>query len=147
MEGFRSIFQGVDDPRESNAKKRGLTDMLATLPGWSSCRSFARYARGKWEFLSQFLELKSGPPNLSVNRTRSALHSASRSSATARPETPPKSDSLRVRGRSAESRRSYRHPLLGILKFRVAWTIFVPRMQRNRTIRAHGMITESTVGN
>ena len=88
MEGFRSIFQGVDDPRESSAKKRGLTDMLATLPGWSSCRSFARYARGKWEFLSQFLELKSGPPSLSVNKTRSALQSASRSSATARPETP-----------------------------------------------------------
>ena len=69
MKGFRSIFQGVDDPRESNAKKRGLTDMLAvallaTLSGWSSCSSFARYARCKWEFLSQFLELKGGPPSL-----------------------------------------------------------------------------------
>ena len=40
MKGFRSIFQGVDDLHESNAKKRGLTDMLAaallaTLSGWS----------------------------------------------------------------------------------------------------------------
>ena len=49
----------------------------ATLSGWSSCSSFARRARRKWEFLSQFLELKGGPPSLSVNRTRSVLHSAS----------------------------------------------------------------------
>ena len=29
MEGFRAIFQGVDDPRKSNATKRGLIEMLA----------------------------------------------------------------------------------------------------------------------
>ena len=56
-------------------------------------------------------------------------------------------DNPRIRGRSAGFQRSNRQPLLGILKFRVAWTIFVPRMQRNRTTRAHGMITESSVGN
>ena len=68
MEGFRAIFQGVEDPRKSNAKKHDLTDMLviallATLSGWSSCSSFARYAKFKWEFLSEFLELKGGPPS------------------------------------------------------------------------------------
>ena len=68
MEGFRAIFQGVENPRKSNAKKHDLTDMLviallATLSGWSSCSSFARYAKFKWEFLSEFLELKGGPPS------------------------------------------------------------------------------------
>ena len=68
MERFRAIFQGVEDPRKSNAKKHGLNEMLviallATLSGWSSCSSFARYARVKYEFLSEFLELKGGPPS------------------------------------------------------------------------------------
>ena len=68
MEGFRAIFQGVEDPRKSNAKKHDLTDMLviallATLSGWSSCSSFARYAKFKYEFLKGFLELKGGPPS------------------------------------------------------------------------------------
>ena len=56
-------------------------------------------------------------------------------------------DNPRIRGRSAGFQKSNRQPLLGILKFRVAWTIFAPQMQRNRTTRAHGMITESSVGN
>ena len=56
-------------------------------------------------------------------------------------------DNPRIRGRSAGFQESNRQPLLGILRFRVAWTIFVPQMQRNRTTRAHGMITESSVGN
>ena len=68
MERFRAIFQGVEDPRKSNAKKHDLNEMLviallATLSGWSSCSSFARYARVKFEFLSEFLELKGGPPS------------------------------------------------------------------------------------
>ena len=61
-------------------------------------------------------------------------------------ESSSESDGLRVRGRSAGFQRSNRQPLLGILKFRVAWTIFAPQMRRYRTIRAHGMITELTVG-
>ena len=68
MEGFRAIFQGVGDPRKSNATKHGLVEMLviallATLSGKSSCSSFARYARYKYEFLSQFMALKGGPPS------------------------------------------------------------------------------------
>ena len=55
-------------PRKSNAKKHDLNDMLviallATLSGKSSCSSFARYARVNCEFLSEFLELKGGPPS------------------------------------------------------------------------------------
>ena len=68
MKGFRVIFQGVDDPRRSNATKRDLIEMLvialmATLAGRSSCSSFARYARYEWEFLSGFMELKGSPPS------------------------------------------------------------------------------------
>ena len=68
MEKLRAIFQGVDDPRKSNAKKHDLIEMLviallATLSGKSSCSSFARYAKVKYEFLRGFLELKGGPPS------------------------------------------------------------------------------------
>ena len=68
MERVRAIFQGVGDPRKSNAKKHGLIEMLviallATLSGKSSCSSFARYARVNCEFLKGFLELKDGPPS------------------------------------------------------------------------------------
>ena len=55
-------------PRKSSATKHDLVEMLAvallaTLSGWSSCSSFACYAKFKWEFLSEFLELKGGPPS------------------------------------------------------------------------------------
>ncbi len=68
MERVRAIFQGVDDPRKSNATKHDLIEMLviallATLAGKSSCSSFARYAKVKYEFLKGFLELKGGPPS------------------------------------------------------------------------------------
>ena len=66
MEKLRAIFQGVDDPRKSNAKKHDLIEMLviallATLSGKSSCSSFARYAKVNCEFLRGFLELMSMP--------------------------------------------------------------------------------------
>ena len=38
------------------------------------------------------------------------------------------SDGLQIRNRSAGFKRSNRRPLLGILKFWVAWTIFAPQM-------------------
>ena len=68
MERVRAIFQGVGDSRKSNAKKHDVYEMLviallATLSGKSSCSSFARYARVKYEFLKGFLELKGGPPS------------------------------------------------------------------------------------
>ena len=67
MDGFREIFQGVDDPRKSNATKHDLTEMLtiallATLTGKSSCSAFALFAEHKEEFLREFMELKGGPP-------------------------------------------------------------------------------------
>ena len=60
MERVRAIFQGVDDPRKSNAKKHDLIEMLAvallaTLSGKSPCSSFARYAKVNCEFLKGFL--------------------------------------------------------------------------------------------
>ena len=68
MERVRAIFQGVGDPRKSNAKKHGLIEMLAvalpaTLSGSSSCAGFARYAECNCEFLKEFMELKGGPPS------------------------------------------------------------------------------------
>ena len=68
MEGFRTIFQGVGDPRESSAKKHGLIKMPAaalpaTLPGSSSGGGLARCAERKQELLSEFMELKGGPPS------------------------------------------------------------------------------------
>ena len=59
----------------------------------------------------------------------------------------PKSDGLRIRGQNAGFQRSNRQPLLGILRFWVAWMIFTPQMRKNRTARAYGMVTELTVGN
>ena len=68
MKGFRAIFQGVEDPRKSNATKHDLIEMLviallATLSGSSSCSGFARYAEHKQEFLREFMELKGGTPS------------------------------------------------------------------------------------
>ena len=68
MDGFRFIFQGVDDPRKSNATTHDLVEMLAiallaSLTGRSSCNSFARFARAKIEFLRRFMPLKGGPPS------------------------------------------------------------------------------------
>ena len=66
MEGFRTIFQRVEDPRKSNATKHDLIEMLAvalpaTLSDSSSCSGFARYAEHKQEFLREFMELMSMP--------------------------------------------------------------------------------------
>ena len=122
-----------------------LAVALLAPPGRSSCRSSARYARYKWEFLSQFLDLKGSAPSLSIGYVQFCIPPLGRLLPCGQ-KLRAKSDSLRVSGRSAEFKRSNRQPLLGILKFWVAWTIFVPEMPRNRTIRAHGMITVLTVG-
>ena len=68
MDGFRFIFQGVDDPRKSNATTHDLVEMLAiallaSLTGRSSCNSFALFARAKIEFLRRSVPLKGGPPS------------------------------------------------------------------------------------
>ena len=59
----------------------------------------------------------------SAFRLLAACYRATKSSA--------KSGGLRVRSQNAGFQRSNQQPLLGILKFRVAWTIFAPQMQRN----------------
>ena len=67
MEGSALFSKGLS-PRKSNAKRHDLNEMLAiallaTLAGKSSCSSFARYAKVKYAFLSEFMELKGGPPS------------------------------------------------------------------------------------
>ena len=80
----------------------------------------------------------------SINMTPLTLRSALWRPTAGWPKAPPNPT---IRGQSVGFQRLNRQPLLGILKFWVAWTIFLPQMQRNRTTRAHGMITELTVGN
>ena len=68
----------------------------------------------------------------------------------ARPRAPPDPtirEFIIELARIAGFQASRRQPLPGILKLWAAWTIFAPQMQLYRTMRAHGMINESTVGN
>ena len=68
MEGFRNIFQGVEEPRKSNAVKHDLVEMLtiallASLTGLTSCNGFALFAKHKLEFLRGFMRLEGGAPS------------------------------------------------------------------------------------
>ena len=49
--------------------------------------------------------------------------------------------------RIAGFQASKRQPLPGVMKLWAAWSIFAPQMQLYRTMKAQGMINESTVGN
>ena len=50
-----------EDPYHDTGFPSTSAALPATLSGWSSCKSFARYAKFKQEFPSQFLKLKGGP--------------------------------------------------------------------------------------
>ena len=68
MEGFRNIFQGVEEPRKSDAVKHDLIEMptialLASLTGLTSCNAFALFAKHKLEFLRGFMRLEVGAPS------------------------------------------------------------------------------------
>ena len=68
MEGFRNIFQGVDEPRKSNAVKHDLIEMLtisllASLTGVTSCNGFSLFATHKMKLLRGFMPLKGGAPS------------------------------------------------------------------------------------
>ena len=49
------------DPYHDTGFPSTSAALPAALSGWSSCRSFARYAKFKREFPSQFPKLKGGP--------------------------------------------------------------------------------------
>ena len=68
MEGFREIFQLVEELRKSNPTKRYLIEMLvisllASLTGKSSYESFEQFAQDNFESLRGYMRLQGGPPN------------------------------------------------------------------------------------
>jgi len=68
MEGFKTWFEGVEDPRTGNAGRHDLLEILVialctVLAGGESCMDMARFARAKLEFLRGFLKLEHGAPS------------------------------------------------------------------------------------
>lgn len=67
MKAFRDIFEGVEDPRSSNAQ-HDLVEvifiaLLAVLCGAESCTDMEEFGYAKEDFLREFLELKHGIPS------------------------------------------------------------------------------------
>ena len=68
MRDFTHIFEGVDDPRRSNATRHDLTDMLmiallGMICGAENCSDMARFGRAREDLLRKFLSLKHGIPS------------------------------------------------------------------------------------
>ena len=68
MQEFRHIFEGVEDPRRSNATRHDLHEMLmialmCMLCGGESCVDMAEFGRKKEAFLRRFMELPHGIPS------------------------------------------------------------------------------------
>ena len=68
MEEFHHIFEGVEDPRQSNATRHDLHEMLmigllSTMCGGEGCSDMALFGRTKRAFLESFMTLKHGIPS------------------------------------------------------------------------------------
>lgn len=68
MEDFSHIFEGVEEPRRSNATRHDLHEMLmigllATLCGGEGCSDMALFGREKEAFLRDFMQLEYGIPS------------------------------------------------------------------------------------
>ena len=68
MEGFKHCFEGLEDPRTSNAGRHDLLEMLmialcTVVSGGEDCTDMAEFARTKLEFLRGFLKLEYGAPS------------------------------------------------------------------------------------
>ena len=68
MGEFSTVFEGVGDPRRSNATRHSLHEMLmiallSTLCGGEGCADMERYGRAKEGFLRRFMGLKHGIPS------------------------------------------------------------------------------------
>ena len=62
------LFEGVTDPRRSNATRHSLHEMLmiallSVLCGGEGCADMERYGRAKELFLRRFMVLKHGIPS------------------------------------------------------------------------------------
>lgn len=67
MEEFSRLFDGVEDPRRSNATRHDLHEMpmialLSMLCGGEGCTDMERFGRAKESFLRGFMMLKHGVP-------------------------------------------------------------------------------------
>lgn len=68
MQQWTQLFEGVQDPRRSNATRHNLHEMLmigllSTLCGGQGCVDMERFGRAKEAFLRRFMELKHGIPS------------------------------------------------------------------------------------
>jgi predicted transposase YbfD/YdcC len=68
VDGFLECFEGIEDPRASNARRHDLHEVLlialcTLLCGGESCVDMADFAREREGFLREFLRLDNGPPS------------------------------------------------------------------------------------
>ena len=68
MQDFRQLFEGVEDPRRSNAARRDLCEMpavglLCIMCGGEGCVDMSRFGQSKEEFLRQFMSPGHGIPS------------------------------------------------------------------------------------
>jgi predicted transposase YbfD/YdcC len=68
MEEFSQLFEGVSDPRRSNATRHDLHEMLmigllCVLCGGEGCHDMSLFGRSKEQFLRRFMVLKHGIPS------------------------------------------------------------------------------------
>jgi len=68
LEGFRSVFADLEDPRTGNAQRHDLHEILlialcTILCGGEDCSDMAVFGRAKEPFLRQFLRLEHGIPS------------------------------------------------------------------------------------
>ncbi len=68
MRDFVEVFEGLDDPRTGNAKRRDLHEVQlialpTTLSGGETCADMELFAETKLEFLRTFMKLENGPPS------------------------------------------------------------------------------------
>ena len=68
MEKLRRIFNGVEDPRKSNATRHDFHEMpavavLSSLCGGQTCVDMADFAKNNEVFLRRFMRLEHGPPS------------------------------------------------------------------------------------
>ncbi len=67
MDKLRQIFNGVEDPRKSNATRHDFHEMLmisvfSSLCVGQTCVDMADCAKNNEEFLRRFMRLEHGPP-------------------------------------------------------------------------------------
>ena len=68
MREISQLFEGVEDPRRSNATRHDLCEMLmigllCVMCGGEGCVDMARFGRSKLEFLLKFMKLEHGIPS------------------------------------------------------------------------------------